>query len=199
MLRIAFCLGAGALMLATGLMLMGCNQNEVAKAPAPPPAAAAPPATPGPAPQAAPATAAAPAPSGARAIQTQMAMVGDVEVDLVKANIQEGILTVTLAYRNNGKEKVALKPFALDDVYFISETEKKKYHVLKDSQGAWIAAPVARGKMGTETGFGVDPVPVGPASRAVVWFKFPAPPDSVAVVNLVVPDVAPFEKLPLSR
>ncbi|PYM92431.1 MAG: hypothetical protein DME04_15425 [Candidatus Rokuibacteriota bacterium] len=71
--------------------------------------------------------------------------------------------------------------------------------MLKDSQGAWIAAPVARGKMGTETGFGVDPVPVGPASRAVVWFKFPAPPDSVAVVNLVVPDVAPFEKLPLSR
>jgi hypothetical protein len=126
-------------------------------------------------------------------------MTGDVEVDLLKANVQEGILTVTLAYRNTGKDAAKLKQIAIDEVYFISETEKKKYLVLKDSKGAWIAAPVARGVLGTETGFGVSPVMVAPGSKAIVWFKFPAPPDNVATVNLVVPDVMPFDKVPVSR
>ena len=126
-------------------------------------------------------------------------MTGDIEVDVLKANVQEGILTVTLAYRNNGKEAVNLKKIALDEVYFISETEKKKYHVLKDSKGAWIAAPVARGMLGTETGFEATAVAVNPGSKAIVWCKFPAPPENITMVNLVVPDVIPFDKLPVSR
>jgi hypothetical protein len=128
-----------------------------------------------------------------------MGMTGNVEVDLLKAKVQEGILTVTLAYRNTGKEDAQLKEIAIDDVYFISETEKKKYLVLKDSKGDWIAAPVARGKIATETGFGTNPITVAPGSKAIVWFKFPAPPDNVATVNLVVPDVMPFDKVPVSR
>ena len=150
-------------------------------------------------PQAAPAaTPRAPA-SGSGAIQTQMGMTGDVEVDLLKASVQEGILTVTLAYRNKGNQEVQLKQIALDDVYFISETEKKKYHVLKDSKGDWIAAPVARGTLGTDTGFGAKSIAVGPGSKAIVWFKFPAPPENVPMINLVVPDVMPFDKVPVSR
>ena len=128
-----------------------------------------------------------------------MGMTGDVEVDVVKANVQEGILTVTLAYRNNGKEEVKLKTIPIDDVYFISEAEKKKYHVLKDSQGYFIGAPVARSKLGTETGFDVKPVAISPGAKTIVWFKFPAPPENVTVVNLLVPDVMPFDKLPVSR
>ena len=203
--------------IALTVMVSGCGQKEEAKAPPAPPAPTA--QAPAPAPQPAPAPAPAPqasspapapapappapvpsaSPSGAKSIQTQMGMSGDVEVDVLKANVQEGILTVTLVYRNNGKEVVKLKQFGLDDVYFISETEKKKYHVLKDSKGEWIAAPVGRGMLGFEGGSAATPVVVSPGGKAIVWFKFPAPPENVTLVNLVVPDVIPFDKLPVSR
>ncbi len=191
-----------ASLLATVLMLAGCNKKEEpksgtasnveSKAPQAAPPSASQPTT---------STARADASSGTgtKAIQTQVGMTGDVEVDVVKASIQEGILTVTLSYRNTGSQNVELKQIDLDDVYFISEAEKKKYHVLKDDKEAWIASPVARGKLGTETGFGVKSVSISPGSKAVVWFKFPAPPENVTAVNLVVPDVMPFDKLPVSR
>jgi hypothetical protein len=202
--RNCFC-GVVALLLTTALILSGCNKKEEPKSTASAPAATAPATNPeAKAPQVAPAAApSVPATptsgSGAKAIQTQMGMTGDVEVDLVKANVQDGVLTVTLSYRNNGKADMKLKQISLEEVYFLSEAEKKKYHVLKDSKGAWIAAPVARGVLGYESGFGANPVIVSPAGKAVVWFKFPAPPDSVAMVNLVVPDVMPFDKMPISR
>lgn len=198
-------------------LLVSCGKAEEPMTAAPPPTAAPAPQAP-PAPPAAPAaqppsvpeapTAAASAPqasapqpaaSTAKSIQTQMGMTGDVEVDVIQANVREGILTVTLAYRNNGKEKNTLRTYPIDEVYFISEIEKKKYHVLKDSKAEWIASPVARNMLGFETGGGVMAVEIPSGGKVVVWFKFPAPGDNVQVVNLVVPDVLPFEKLPIAR
>jgi hypothetical protein len=201
-----FIYGGLAFLLLTTLLSEGCGKKEEAKAPPAAPApkaqAPAPQATPAPTP-AAPLQASSPAPPAAqpaaKAIQTQTGMTGDVEVDVTKANIQEGILTVTLTYRNNGKDEVKLKTFAIDDVYFISETEKKKYHVLKDSKNEWVGAPIGRNWLGSHDGFRVNPVVVGPGGKAIVWFKFPAPPENVDMVNLIVPDVMPFDKLPVSR
>ncbi len=131
-------------------------------------------------------------------IQTQMGLTGDIEADVLKANVREGILTIVLAYRNNGKENAKIQ-YALNDVYYIDDVEKKKYHVLKDSKGEWIAAPVARGSLGFEAGWGAAPVEIPSGGKKAVWFKFPAPADRVQTVNLVIPDVLPFEKLAISR
>ena len=132
------------------------------------------------------------------AVQTQMAMTGDIEVDVVKANVQEGILTIALAYRNNGKESAGIR-YGLGDVYYIEDIEKKKYHVLKDSEGNWIAAPVARGMIAVEGGMRAGAVKLPAGGKTVVWFKFPAPADNVQSINLIIPDVLPFERLALSR
>jgi len=195
-------LGSLALCLATVLsILTACDKKEEPKTTSAPASAPSAPSTEAKAPPVPPAPT-PPAPtagSGGGGIQTQMGMTGNVEVDVLKANVQEGILTVTLAYRNTGKEAAKLKTIPIEDVYFISETEKKKYHVLKDSQDYFVGAPVARSKLGTETGFDVKPLEISPGGRTIVWFKFPAPPENVTVVNLVVPDIMPFDKLPVSR
>jgi hypothetical protein len=132
------------------------------------------------------------------ALQTQMGLTGTVEVDVVKAGVREGILTVVLSYRNAGQEPIKVG-FNVDELYFIDETEKKKYHVLKDSKGESIGAPTSYNKVGYTTPGGPEPVKVPPGGKQTLWFKFPAPPESVQTIELLVPDVLPFEKLPISR
>ncbi len=122
-------------------------------------------------------------------IQTQMAMAGDVEVDVVKAAVQEGILTVVLSYRNTGKANAAIRA-RLEDTYYIDDTDKKKYQVLRDSKNDWIAAPLYANSLNFD---------VGPGEKKAAWFKFPAPAEKVKAVNLVVPGILPFEKLPIAR
>ncbi len=136
--------------------------------------------------------------SSSSVIQTQIAMSGEIEVDVVKANVRDGILTVVLAYRNTGTQSTGIQ-YRLKDVYYIENSEKKKYQVLKDSQDNWIAAPVARGMIAIEGGTSARAVEVLPKGKTVVWFKFPAPLNNVQTINLVVPNVLPFEELILSR
>ena len=48
----------------------------------------------------------------------------------------------------------------------------------------------------------IDParaVEVLPEGKTVVWFKFPAPSNNVQTINLVIPNVLPFEELTLSQ
>lgn len=129
----------------------------------------------------------------ADAIQTQMSMSGDLDIDVVKASILDKVLTVVLAYRNNGDIKVNIK-YPVDEVYFIDDIEKKKYHVLKDSKNEWIAAPKWRGSHTDYTSFKITS-----GGKQLVWFKFPAPPAAAKTINLVIPDALPFEGLAISR
>jgi len=131
-------------------------------------------------------------------VQTQMGMSGDVEVDVIKTGILDNILTVVLVYRNTGKAKAKIK-YPVKEVYFIDDTEKKKYHVLKDSKNEWIGAPVARGQVGIGWSGGVSAMEIPVGGKKMVWFKFPAPPTAAKTINLVIPDVLPFEKLAVSR
>ena len=134
----------------------------------------------------------------AEPLQTQMGMNGDIEVDAVRASVRDDILTVVLAYRNTGQSDARVR-YPVQDVYYIDNAENKKYHVLKDDKGDWIAAPVGRGQIGRGFPGGVSPIKIKADSKASVWFKFPAPPDGVTSVDLIVPDVIPFEELPISR
>ena len=126
----------------------------------------------------------------ADAIQTQSATEGDVEVDVVKASVKDGTLTIQLAYRNKGEEPAKFY-FDAKEVYYIDEKEKKKYHVLKDNKGTYIAAPIRSG----ETVL----FEVKPDGKMVSWYKFPAPTSGATKINLVLPNVLPFEDLPISQ
>jgi hypothetical protein len=129
-------------------------------------------------------------PGAADVIQTQSSTEGDVEVDVIKAAAKEGILTVQLAYRNKGNAEAHLY-WGWQEVYFLDTQDKKKYQVLKDSQGIFLAAP--------DNGSHEIDARVPGAGKVLVWFKFPAPPASTTKINLVVPGVLPFEDLPISQ
>jgi hypothetical protein len=123
-------------------------------------------------------------------LQTQMSMSGDMDVEVLKASILDNIFTVVLLYRNNGEAKERIY-YNFAGVYFIDDTEKKKYHVLKDSNNKWIGAPMnSAGDISKKIAAG---------SKQLVWFKFPAPPATVKSINLVIPGVLPFEELAISR
>ncbi|MBT6530008.1 MAG: hypothetical protein HOK99_03745 [Betaproteobacteria bacterium] len=126
----------------------------------------------------------------AEPLQTQMSMSGDMDVDVLKASILDNIFTVVLVYRNNGKAEERIY-YDFAGVYFIDDTEKKKYHVLKDSNNKWIGAPMnSAGDISRKIAAG---------GKQLVWFKFPAPPATVKSINLVIPGVLPFEELAVSR
>ena len=123
-------------------------------------------------------------------LQTQMSMSGDMDVEVLKASILDNIFTVVLLYRNNGEAKERIY-YNFAGVYFIDDTEKKKYHVLKDSNNRWIGAPMnSAGDISKKIAAG---------GKQLVWFKFPAPPATVKSINLVIPGVLPFEELAISR
>ena len=123
-------------------------------------------------------------------LQTQMSMSGDMDVEVLKASILDNIFTVVLLYRNNGEAKERVY-YNFAGVYFIDDTEKKKYHVLKDSNNKWIGAPMnSAGDISKKIAAG---------GKQLVWFKFPAPPATVESINLVIPGVLPFEELAISR
>lgn len=134
----------------------------------------------------------------AEPLQTQMGMEGEIEVDLVRAAIDDSVLTTIFAYRNNGSEEASIK-YGVSEVYYLDKSEGKKYQVLADSQGGWIAAPVARGSIAIETGMGAMPVPVPAGGKKLVWFKFPAPPKTSTEIDVVLPDALPFEKVILNQ
>ncbi len=126
--------------------------------------------------------------ASAAGLQTQYAMSGDVEVDVMKAKVAGDILTVVLAYRNNG-DWIKME-HATEDVHYIDKQAKKKYHLLRDDAGRYLADPVFGDKYA---------VTIDKGNRKMAWFKFPAPPAEVATIDLSVPGVIPFDDLPISR
>jgi hypothetical protein len=72
-------------------------------------------------------------------IQTQSSTSGSVDVDVIKAAVKQGVLTIQVACRNTGDENVAIQ-YDLGSIYYVDESEKKKYHVIRDSAGCWLAS-----------------------------------------------------------
>jgi len=146
------------------------------------------------------------------------------KVELVKAKVRNGVLTLAVRYihpwelmsaEERDKLEIGSKnkqyqiknreipiKFKVGSVFYVADG--KKYHVLKDKEGNWLAAPVAGDYI------------AGPADRdwlkktkkenkipalflnedhpvQILWFKFPAPPESVNEIEFQIPEVTPFD------
>ncbi len=146
---------------------------------------------------------------------------GGSKVQLVKAKVRNGVLTLAVRYVHpweattpEEREKVDFSrmqelkgrnipiKFKVGSVFYIADG--KRYYVLKDKEGRWLASPVAgdyiaepmdqetlakRSKQGKMPALLLDedhPV-------KVLWFKFPAPPEGVDEIEFQVPEAAPFD------
>jgi hypothetical protein len=175
--------------LLSALILIGCTPRESAPPPAP---VAAPPVTAAPAvPPAAtmpPAAGAIPAPAaGQPALATQESNWAGVVVDVVEFRRRGNTLTAKLRVTNRGTADVE-PDIHYSEAYIMDAAAGKKYEVLKDEKGNYIAAL----RSGYNNRWYQN---LNPAQSVTIWMKFPAPPADVKAVTLQVPGVPPFEDL----
>ena len=159
-----------------------------AAAPAQPAGAPAPAAEATVAPATAPPAAQAPA-APAAAIASQESNWPGILVDVTEFRRKGSTLTARVVLRNQGSED-AQPEIQYDEVYLMDLGAGKKYQVLQDEGGSYIAALRAGWK---DRWYGA----VAPGKSYTLWMKFPAPSPDVKAVTLQIPGLPPFEDLPI--
>ena len=105
-----------------------------------------------------------------------------VVADVTEFRRKGPVLTALVRLRNQGSA-LASVDIRFSEAY-VMEAGTKKYQVLKDEDGAYIASAPARVYEGLKDG-----------GTQIVWMKFPAPTPEVHTATLVVPGMSPFEDL----
>jgi len=213
-------IGIIALSFVVLLTIQGCGKKDEPKpaptpvAPAPqtaptpppqpqPPAAAPAPQAAAPAPEAAPAPqAAAPAPAAAPAAAPAKALAtADGERPGSRVEIQElkrasgGTMMIRFALINDADQTLNVgydfgagstaDSGTVGGVHLIEPVGKKKYLVVRDSENK---CDCSRGVKD-----------IAAKSRANLWARFPAPPDNVERITVVVPKFSPMDDVAISR
>jgi hypothetical protein len=128
-------------------------------------------------------------------LQTQFGPNG-MEVDLIRVKISGKVLSVVFAFRNGGSDSANVV-YNIGEVYYVDNTESKKYHVLKDAKGAWISGPVAETLVGHKKI--LTAVHLQKGEKKIVWYKFPLPPENVTHIQILLPDISPFDDVEITR
>ncbi len=126
-------------------------------------------------------------------VQTQMTLSADIEVDVIKAKVSDKILTVNMLLRNTTDKRAEFRG-VIDDSHYIVKEENKKYHVLKDSKGMWLADPL---NYGSSSAWFEVKIPA--SGKRLLWVRFPAPPENVNSIDLSIQGVLPFDGLTITR
>jgi len=84
-------------------------------------------------------------------------------------------------------DKTAAKPdySSISGVYLVDTAHKKKYLVVLDSDSHCLCSRESQN--------------IQSKSGANLWAKFPAPPDDVQKIGVVVPHFVPLDDVPISR
>jgi len=149
------------------------------------PAAAAPAAEPA---AAAPAVPAAAAPAGA-VLASQDTNWQGVVAEVIELRRKGNTLTAKVRLRNGSPDKQEVS-VEFSETYLMDAANAKKYEVLRDEKGTYIAA--------VRTGWAsrwYDTL--DPTQSHLLWMKFPAPPAEVTTITLQLPNTPPFEDLPI--
>ena len=120
------------------------------------------------------------------AIQSQPGSDG-AQVDLLKASVTGDILTITL--RCSSEEKINSETIDVRKISVIDDATSQRISVLKDNAGNWMASNVTGNSIGTQC----------EVKPGIFWAKFPAPPATSQTISISLPDVAPFDGVPVTR
>ena len=136
----------------------------------------------------APTAAAAPAaaPPGA-VIASQDTNWAGVVAEVTELRRKGNTLTAKVRLRNGSPDKQQVE-VKFDETYLMDAANAKKYEVLRDEKGTYIAA--------VRSGWAdrwYDTLE--PAQAHLLWIKFPAPPAEVKAITLQLPNTPPFEDL----
>lgn len=112
-----------------------------------------------------------------------------IAADVTEFRRKGNTLTAKVVLRNHGTDQVQPE-IIYKEVYVMDLGGGKKYEVLRDEKGAYIAA-----LRSGWTDRWYDSLE--PAQSFTIWIKFPAPPADVRSLTLQLPGMPPFEDLPI--
>ncbi|GAA4036387.1 hypothetical protein GCM10022409_21620 [Hymenobacter glaciei] len=143
--------------------------------------------------ESAPAASAPAATPAKAALDTQPGPKGT-QVALTKAIVRGDILTMELQY-SLPPDGAGITPIytPLDQINYVDDATSKKYALLKDQTGTFMAVPLY-GANKKELRVSVDK-----GAPGIATFKFPAPPATSQTVSLVVPGVGSFDGIAVQR
>ncbi len=129
--------------------------------------------------------------AGPPVLQTQYGAEG-IEVDLIRCKVTGNVLTASFLFRppQGGAKSGVEQNLTPEQIYYIADN--KKYQILKDDKGHWLAAPCLQDKRRT-------PVRLWNKQTKVAWFKFPAPPEGVTTIQLNIDAITPFDDVEVQR
>ena len=171
-------------------MATGVGSGPVPPAASPGPIAEQPaaqpyPGVPGAAPAGAPATAAAPA--AAVVLASQETNWPGIVAEVTEFRRRGNTLTAKVRLRNTAGAD-AQPSVKFDEVYLMDAPNARKYEVLRDEKGTYIASLRSGwADRWYET--------IEPTQQQTIWIKFPAPPTDVRMITLQLPNTPPFEDL----
>ena len=113
---------------------------------------------------------------------------------LVAAKRAAGQLKVQLKITNCGKTPLSGASVRYADVFIFDPRSKQKYPLLKDTEGNFQALPVSDKNDGGRWFLSA----VHANEPGLMSLIFPAPPDSVQQIDLIIPNFTPLEAVPIS-
>ena len=116
------------------------------------------------------------------------------KASLVSAVRSAGQLKVRLKISNPGKQKAKGLPLRYADTYAFDPVSKRKYPLLKDPTGKYLAEPISDNSDGGRFWYSY----VEPGGQALVSLTFQPPPDTTKAVDIVLPLLDPFENIPIA-
>lgn len=121
-----------------------------------------------------------------------------IEVHLLKAKVTNNVLTVSIMVENTTGEEVKFISMVTENVNYTSSD--KKYPVLKDADGKWLASTITYSTSNSRNAlFTADKSPnqyhtikLKNKNKRVGWVKFEAPQDGGWPIEVAFPGVTPF-------
>ena len=113
---------------------------------------------------------------------------------VTSATRAEGQLKVQLKITNPEKARIGSHTVPYRDVYALDPAGKHSYPLLKDTQGLFLATPMADKNEGGRWFLSK----VEPNGQALIDLTFQAPPDSVRTLDIVFPWFGPFEAVAIA-
>jgi hypothetical protein len=108
---------------------------------------------------------------------------GTVNLKFVLINDTEKSLDFGYAFGDSANSSIDYN--SIGGVHLIDAAGKKKYFVIRDSEKKCVCSRDLKG--------------VTPKSRMNLWAKFPAPPENVEKITVVIPHFIPMDDVPISR
>jgi hypothetical protein len=123
--------------------------------------------------------------AGTRVEITELKRSSDNNLTLKFAMVNDGPDRLGIGY-DYGDPQNSVKDFSsVAGVTLVDGANKKKYFVVRDTENSCLCSR--------------DLKDIPAKSRANVWAKFPAPPDDVQKISIVIPHFGPIDDVPISR